>query len=52
MSEYEAGLCKDIIRELIEIVNDPNEDEVFREEIRNELLEIKNEIEQIILENQ
>jgi hypothetical protein len=43
-------LCKQIISEMIAITKDETEEESFREAIRKELLEIKNEIETIILE--
>jgi hypothetical protein len=43
-------LNKKILSELIAIAKDESEPDYFREEIKRELLEIKNEIESIIIE--
>lgn len=49
MTDEEFSLCTEIINENMQIVNDKNESEEFREALRNELLEIKAECDKLII---
>lgn len=49
MTKEQFDLCSSIIKENIEIINNPNEPEEFRESLKNEMLELKAELDKIII---